>query len=62
MALSPDELGDREAKIAAMNAQIDLKRARLDGGTGPIEAREIEQDIEEKEGLVRGWMNEEHTP
>lgn len=62
MALSPDELSDRENKIAEMNAQIERKRARLAEKVGPIQEREIEQDIEEKEGLVRGWMNEEHTP
>ena len=60
MSLSPAERAAIEEKISLEEHHIQQKRARL-GHTGPVQKAEIEKDIEESEGLIRGWVNEIRT-
>jgi hypothetical protein len=57
MPLPPSEIARIEEKISEEDEEIARKRARLDG-VGPVEKAEIELDISEREGLVRGWVNQ----
>jgi hypothetical protein len=56
---------DRDAAIANLRSQIEAetqeiarKQARLDGGVGPVERSQLEQDIAQRQQMVSS-MNEQ---
>ncbi len=56
MSLSPEERAALEQRVSEEQDEIERKRHRLATGVGPIQQAEIEKDIGEREGLIRGWI------
>ena len=46
-----------EAKISAEEVEIQRERDGL-AGKGPIQRKEIERDIEQREDIIQGWIHE----
>ena len=58
MTLSPGERKAIEDQISAEQKHIQQKQERLAKGVGPLQRVEIERDIQDSEGLIRGWINQ----